>query len=339
MPGRATTEDDELRRSDVAAYLRARGVVKGCERVEELPGGVSGRVYRAWTGASSVVVKQARHRLAVAGEWRAPAERVLAEAQALELLHALTPTAVPAVLDVDADRLAMTIEAAPVSWRDWRSELLGGRVQEHVAARTGALLAGWHAATPGGAGCPPRVVDGAETFEILRLRPFFTAVAEREPDLAARIEGVATRTRDQTRTSVVHGDLSPKNLLVDPTGDGLWVIDMEVAHVGDPTFDLAFMLSHLLLKVVHLPERRASLRAAASAFVRAYREAGGADPEPDHLSDQIACLALARVRGTSPAGYLTTVDQAVVTATARDLLVRPATEVEELFARDLGQDE
>ncbi len=65
------------------------------------------------------------------------------------------------------------------------------------------------------------------------------------------------------------GDWSPKNLLVYP--DRVLALDFEVAHRGDPAFDVAFMLTHLVMKSVHLPAHAARLRSAADAFLARIR--------------------------------------------------------------------
>ena len=74
------------------------------------------------------------------------------------------------------------------------------------------------------------------------------------------------------RSVLVHGDFSPKNLLV--SGDRLVIIDCEVAWYGDPAFDLAFLLNHLCLKALyHAPAHGADLRVAGRATCQAYQDA------------------------------------------------------------------
>ena len=102
----------------------------------------------------------------------------------------------------------------------------------------------------------------------------------------------------------MHGDFSPKNVLVGPAG--LWVIDFEVAHRGDPAFDIAFMLCHLLLKSLHRPEMARQLDACGFEFAETYGAAVPPEVRPpwDYVFGHVACLVLARVKGKSPAEYL-----------------------------------
>ena len=75
-----------------------------------------------------------------------------------------------------------------------------------------------------------------EAFDQLRVEPFYRTVSGVARSWRRPSRPLTTRM-EATHVCLVHGDYSPKNVLV---GDGLWVIDFEVAHFGDPAFDLAF---------------------------------------------------------------------------------------------------
>ena len=301
-------------------YLRARGVLgEGPAEVEELGGGVSNIVLAVRAPGIAVVLKQALPRLRVAGEWLAKRERALAEARALELAGALTPGSVPRVVDVDPLRCAIVIELAPPGMRTWKQDLLAGDAQPAVARRLGDLLATWH----GDAGAAA-AFDEWDSFEQLRIDPYYRELARQTPALAPAVlryaEAMATR-----RSCFVHGDFSPKNVLVgDP---GLWVIDFEVAHRGDPVFDVAFLVSHLVLKGIARPVAQDRTQACIVAFLEAY-----ARPlEPDYLLGHLGCLLLARVDGKSPVEYLGEPERARVRALAGRLIESPPDDVAALF--------
>jgi streptomycin 6-kinase len=306
-----------------AAYLRDRGVIgPGAASVDELGGGVSNVVLAVTTDARRVVLKQALPRLRVASEWLAKRERALAEARGLEIAGSLAPGSSPRVLDVDAERCALTIEAAPLAWTTWKDRLLAGDIDTGVAALLGELLAGWHRGTSAVAD----ELDEWDSFEQLRIDPYYREIARRHPSQADTIIGYvdAMATR---RICLVHGDFSPKNVLVgDP---GLWLIDFEVTHRGDPAFDVAFLLTHLLLKALHHPDDRARLLACAQAFDAAYR-AGYAAPEAQYVLGHVACLLLARVDGKSPAEYLGDATRVRTRALALSLLAAPPGSLAEL---------
>ena len=286
-------------------YLIAReqlGVDAPVE-VTELRGGVSSVVLAATAPGLRVAVKQSLPRLRVTDEWLADQTRALTEVEALRLCGRLTPDDVPRLLDVDEEALAFTIELAPAGWRPWKELLLAGVGESGIAARLGSVLARWHSSTRVREGMSPRFLN-LEPFDQLRLDPYYRTTMARRPELSDAIAPYLERLLS-TRRCLVHGDYSPKNVLVGP--EGQWVIDFEVAHRGDPAFDLAFMLNHLLLKAVHLPASREAYERCAFAFWRAYHDEIASELvlSPTYVLGQVACLMLARVDGKSPVEYLT----------------------------------
>ncbi|HEY5333369.1 MAG TPA: phosphotransferase [Solirubrobacterales bacterium] len=303
----------------VSAYLRARGLAEPYDAVDVRPleGGVSGEIFDVRVGSQAFVVKRARARLDVEQDWFADLGRVVVEAEALEAAHALTPNAVPRVVDLDQETATMVIERSDPTWTDWRSSLLAGRAGDHVAARLGEVLGIWHRETAADPGLLETFAS-QEIFEELRLAPFHEAVAAAHPDLGGRVSEAADRLRGE-RLCLVHGDFSPKNVLHGK--GGIWVLDWEVAHVGAPIFDLAFMLAHLTLKAVHRPADAPLYEALATTFVERYARAGGpASVDDPGLQLQIGSLLLARVDGKSPASYLSPKERDAVRALAIELI-------------------
>lgn len=293
--------DELLSPETVLDHLRRRGLLAQSDspEVSVLSGGVS----NVAIAAGGLVVKQALETLRVATPWTASPRRVLAEAAALRALSRLTPDAVPRVLDVDDHSLSLVIERAPLGWTDWRSELLSGRTDRAVARRLGQVLGIWHRSTAA-VTVPDGSDDGAETFEALRVDPFYRTLARAVPEVAEDVTALVERMCS-TRTSLVHGDFSPKNVLVEPGGPGVWVIDLEVAHRGDPVFDLALLLTHLQLKALVRPAAAASYDTLAADVAASYRSTWpDAAWEEPYLVRHIGALVMARVHGKSPADYL-----------------------------------
>jgi Ser/Thr protein kinase RdoA (MazF antagonist) len=83
------------------------------------------------------------------------------------------------------------------------------------------------------------------------------------------------------------------------------VLDFEVAHTGNPVFDLAFLLAHLLCKVIRTEDtsEKELLLATATQFLSIYKE-NTQLPVAESLPRHIALIALARVEGVSPVNYL-----------------------------------
>jgi 5-methylthioribose kinase len=304
-----------LSAESVGAYLLTRGLVAPdtAVRARSLGGGVSNVVLLAESGKQRLVVKQSLPRLMVADEWLATRERIITEAESLELTLRLTPGAVPAAIDVDAATYAIAIEAAPLGWRTWKDALLAGDADSSVASRLGEILATWQAGTTDDDQVRSRFGD-YEAFEQLRVDPYYRTIARRHPALAFEI-GRTIEAMLAHRRCLVHADFSPKNVLI---GDeGLWVIDHECAHVGDPAFDVAFLLNHLLLKTIHRPADADAYRECARAFLAAYGDV------PAGVTAHLGCQLLARVDGKSPAEYLDERGRRVARSAAIALIRHP----------------
>jgi aminoglycoside phosphotransferase (APT) family kinase protein len=191
------------------------------------------------------------------------------------------------------------------------------------AAEVGRRIAAIHAhaaATPGLAEAFPT----DEIFHAIRLEPYLLATARAHPDLAMVLEDIASVTARSKRT-LVHGDVSPKNILCGPSGPVF--LDAECAWWGDPAFDLAFCLNHLLLKCLWTPSASAGFMACFEALSARYL-AGITWEAADALEARAARLLpglfLARVDGKSPVEYLTEEhDKNRVRRVARALLTKP----------------
>jgi aminoglycoside phosphotransferase (APT) family kinase protein len=318
----AAPETDAL-----TAHLVARGLTASSAGVHVLPlaGGVSNDVVAVRGPGLDAVVKRALGRLRVAEEWLADPARIDTEGRALELAGRLAPGSVPEVYDL-ADGY-LVIERAPDAWATWKEQLLEGDVDVAVAERLGRVLGTWQRITAADAEVH-RDFDDVLAFGQLRVDPFHRTVADRHPDLAPVIQ----RTIDVMETSrvcLVHGDYTPKNVLVGPSSTELWVIDWEVAHVGDPTFDPAWTVGHLMLKTVHRPASAEGYAAAGRSFLTALTDEldGAVALDPEQLVRQTGCLLLARVDGKSPADYLTDDERRRTRDLARRLLTNPPTTV------------
>jgi aminoglycoside phosphotransferase (APT) family kinase protein len=305
-----------------------------------LTGGVSCDVWRVDAdGVPLCVVKRALAQLRVAAEWFAPLERTESEVRWLDHARASVPHLCPAILAHDAAEHIFAMAYLPVDDHPvWKAELFASRVDPAFAAMVGRDLARVHAASAGDAAVAA-AFDTGPLFAALRIDPFLRYVAARQQGaVAERLDELADDLA-QRRTALVHGDVSPKNILVGPHGPVL--LDAECAVYGDPAFDIAFCATHLLLKAVHLPEHGRALRASAGELARAYLD--GVDWEPaDALSRRAAALTaallLARIDGKSPAPYLSDEGQrAHIRAAALALLSQPPQELPALIAGWAGQ--
>jgi aminoglycoside phosphotransferase (APT) family kinase protein len=113
--------------------------------------------------------------------------------------------------------------------------------------------------------------------------------------------------------------------------DDIYILDFEVTHVGNPVFDLAFLIAHLLCKFFRAEERlQAKLLAnTATTFVREYKKLR---PIDQSLAKHTALIALARVEGKSTVNYLSNEQQRKLQSFTKSILASSnSTTVEELF--------
>lgn len=291
----------------VTALLAQIGLLAPGEvpTIEPLTGGVSSLIVRATTSRGTVCVKKALEKLRVASDWRAPVERSLAELAWLRLAAEIVPGAVPKVIGEDRVAMAFAMEFLdPEAHPVWKSQLRDGRIETQTARSVAARLVRIHSATAARPELAGQFANDAQ-FYALRLEPYFAATAERHPDRAEALHALIATTRE-TRLALMHGDVSPKNILVGPNGPVF--LDAECACWGDPAFDLAFCANHLLLKCGWHPESTHRYIECFEVFVRTYLD--GVDWEARERIEArtaglLAGMLLARIDGRSPVEYIT----------------------------------
>ena len=290
-----------------------------------LRGGVSSDIWRVDLPGRAICVKRALAKLRVDSDWHAPVSRNRYEWEWLRLAAQIVPQCVPAPLahDPQLGLFAMAFldsQAYPL----WKQQLLAGKVDAATAAQVGHLLATLHNATAGRQDLAA-AFDTTDNFHALRLEPYLLATAQRHPELAPVLHALAERTARQ-RIALVHGDVSPKNILVGP--DAPVLLDAECAWYGDPAFDIAFCLNHLLLKAVLLSRHLDELMQAFEALARSYLEQVQFEPRARleaRTASLLPALTLARIDGKSPVEYLAgrPVEQELVRKLTAPLIVRP----------------
>ncbi|WP_418317082.1 phosphotransferase family protein [Piscinibacter sakaiensis] len=321
-------------RRAVHAALERMGLLRPGEQppLTPLAGGVSSLIVRVDTAAGPLCLKRALPQLKVAALWQAPVERNRAEVAWMRVASRIVPDAVPRLLGDDADGNAFAMAFLdPSDHPLWKTRLLAGQAEPPMAAAVGGLLAAIHAATAGDADCARTFATDADFFA-LRLDPYFNAAAARHPQCADALHRLVESTAG-TRLALVHGDVSPKNILLGPRGPVL--LDAECAWYGDPAFDLAFCINHLLLKSVFRPSATEAYLRCIEAMRDAYLPAVGWEATAGferRCAALIGGLLLARIDGKSPVEYITTdTYRERVRRAAVPLLLAPVTSLSDLI--------
>ena len=293
--------ENELRILD---RLRRDAVVSENAVSKPLAGGISSDVFLIEDGEKRFVVKQALPCLKVEDHWPADTSRNRNEYEFLRYLGRVLPVAAPRVFAAGKDYFVM--EYLGPEYRNWKTLLLRGEIRQHHALQAAETLGTLHRTSFGIAQLQTRFAT-TSNFHQLRTDPYLLTTGRRHPDLQKAFEQEAARL-EQTRECLVHGDYSPKNMLI---GNGRMVLlDCEVAWYGEPAFDVAFLVKHLLLKsLFHAPANTALPQAIAAFLVKYHEERALPAVQAADLDRRIAplllMLLLARMDGKSPVEYLT----------------------------------
>ena len=291
--------------------LRRMGLLKDGQAFEisALTGGVSSLIVKVSTEEHSFCVKRALPQLKVAALWEAPVNRNRGEVAWLRYANRIIPGSVPQVLGEDEQDCIFAMAYLPsTQFPVWKQQLLDGVANSQTATRMAELLVKVHAASARDPALLARF-DHDEDFVAIRLSPYFLHTAQKHPDCAAALHALVQQTLAHKHV-LIHGDVSPKNILNGNNGPVL--LDAECACLGDPAFDLAFVLTHMLLKCVYRPADTAAYLACFDALSERYLQQVDWEPAADLEARACALLAgmlLARVDGKSPVEYLTQPEQ------------------------------
>jgi aminoglycoside phosphotransferase (APT) family kinase protein len=299
-----------------------------------LTGGVASDIWKVSVNERTFVLKRALPQLRVQQVWKAPISRNANEVQWMLEAQRVVPDSVPKVLaqDPKLSLFAMTF-LDPESHPVWKQELQAGHIDDVFAGEVGRTISAIHSSTAGS----PSVVSRFSTDDVfysLRIEPYLEATARVHPDLSDALEQLVSSMMSNKR-ALVHGDISPKNILVGPSGPVF--LDAECAWYGDPAFDFAFCLNHILLKTISQRGDRRALMESFEALMGRYLMGVTWEP-PGELEARAArllpALLLARIDGKSPVEYITgTADKELVRSVARTLIATPQSRLSEIRRR------
>lgn len=301
-------------------------------RMRALSGGVSSDIAVVTFNSLQLCVKCAMAQLRVSAPWFAPLRRNRAEYQWIEFAASVEPGAVPALYGISRELPGFAMQYFdPGQAVNYKARLLAGVADNGQAARIGHIIGAIQRASTQ-PGFDAAAFDNAQDFHALRLEPYLAYTAGQHPDVAKQLNMLVSRY-DTARIALVHGDLSPKNVLI--TDNGPVLLDAECATFGDPAFDPAFFINHLLIKSLHMPAMQPRLLASAQEFLNAYlAQVSWEDPDAldGRIADTLPALMLARVDGKSPVEYLDNNTRHQLRRMALMLLKKPPTDTTGVFS-------
>ena len=282
----------------VKQYLIIEGLVHFDDEVHvaHLPGGVSCRVWKIIRNTDQWVLKQALPKLDVEADWFSDVERIHREHEVMQQIDLLVPDSkIPKVLHVDYRNHVYMMTFVRDASETWKSQMMRGVFNPESAKSAAVLLRKIHEFSP--------KIDEKHQLEFkdqsyfiqLRIEAFHRFLIQKYPDLQGDIDRLIEELTLE-KTCLVHGDFSPKNMLVQANGE-IVLLDFEVAHWGNPVFDVAYCLGHLMLKGWHL-HKWDEIFELMILFLDSY------GLKVKNLIPHLGLMLLARMDGKSPVNYI-----------------------------------
>lgn len=322
--------------TQLVAYLQAEGRIAKTEPLEirVLGGGVSNRtVWLKRPSGEAWVLKQALEKLRTKADWFSSVERIHREATGMRWLFGLAPAgSITQLIFEDHNNHVLAMQAVPEPHENWKAMLLRGQLEPEHMRQFARLLGLLHQQSYQNEKAATEFADRS-FFESLRLEPYYLYAAVQQPKAADFLNNLMEENRANL-LSIVHGDYSPKNVLVHE--GQLVLLDHEVIHFGDPTFDLGFSMTHLLSKAHHLPNHGVEFLRAVQEYWDTYSQTAPtltALPgfEARAVRQTLGCL-LARVDGRSPLEYLNEAEGSTQREAVLEMMLEPPAKVADLIS-------
>jgi len=325
---------DELR-SRCMELLVSLGLASSGDEpaIKRLTGGVASDIASVDLDNRTVVVKFALEKLRVSEDWHAPVDRNRAEYLWLEFAGLTVPSSAPQLFGRDAELNGFAMEM--LQGEDcylWKTALLARHSTSGEAEKVGRAIGKIHAASSVPA-FDASSFQNQQDFYDLRVEPYLVFTSSRYPDLQQNFQALIEELQGNSSV-LIHGDVSPKNILF-RAGQPV-LLDAECATMGDPAFDVAFCLNHLLLKSFHMADMADELLAELRGFWAAY--VTNVTWEDSLQLESRVCrllpaLMLSRIDGKSPVEYLSNLSKDRIREFTLPVLATPPRDLDEMVNR------
>lgn len=291
---------------ELIAYLKERKLINneiGCN-IEYCKGGVSGTVALINDKDNLMLIKQALNRLKVQEEWISNPIRAKIEYDCNNILYSIIPEYILRPYFFDELNNIFCREAAPVNFRMWKNDLINGKLDFQIATKYIDSISRIHNICADDNNVK-QTFKNIDIFNELRLCPYIEFTVKKHPKYKEFANKVLIELREE-KITLVHGDYSPKNVMI--YGNKMYIMDFEVAHYGNPAFDLAFLSNHFILKAIKMKRFAESfLNMYEYCIQRYFDNVNYMDKNKlENCFIRTLCLMLiARVDGKSPVEYIT----------------------------------
>ena len=268
-----------MKKMELLQYLRRQGHISAHAsfRIVPLSGGNLNQIYlfqnnskkNSQNSSASFVLKQGLTKAKIKIPFTLPPERVLMEKKALELIRKRTHSqSIPKIIFFDENKSLLAMEAVAPSFRLLTYELLQGKVNYGLVKNLANFYASLHNATYAHISLKTEFYS-KELFKKSKIgcyhEELYRSLADK--NIQRQIKETITKSY-RNEIALIHGDAQPKNILV--KGDKFYILDWEVAHYGDPAYDLGCLMAHYLLSgIINFP-LRSHYYTAIELFFREY---------------------------------------------------------------------
>jgi len=273
-------------------------------KIEKLSGGVSSDIWKITNESNIFCLKKAKKKLDVKEDWFVPIERNIYEYNWYNEVNKLVPNIAPKVIYSDSKKFFFIMEYFDEKkFPLWKKELFKSNVNINFSQSVAQNLSFIHLNTFNNSELKSKF-DTIKLFEDLRIDPYIRFTATIHDDIKNKLLDIANNLNNK-KITLVHGDISPKNILIN--NDKPIFLDAECAWYGDPAFDFAFCINHLILKSIKLPKVKDLLSKSFRILSDTYlMNVKWEDPK---LFEKrtiliLSALMLARIDGKSPVEYI-----------------------------------
>ena len=271
---------------------------------KKLTGGVSSEVYHVRTNKNNYCIKRSLKRLLVKKKWIANTNRIKFEYLWLKHCQNILKRNIPNTYEFNDKKKYIVMEYLKTSQYKTLKQLYFKRI---ININTIKLISKhlYKIHSNSSNYKTKKTFEGNyKNFYDLRLDPYFNEVGRVYPKYKEYIKKI-NENYIKNSSTLVHGDFSPKNILVDK--NKIIYLDAECCNFGDPVFDLVFFTNHLLIKSIFLRDKSQEFIKLYLSFYKEYLSnlsTKNFNSYIDRIIKMTPIMLLSRIDGKSPVEYI-----------------------------------